>query len=64
MSDPKHPVWYLLKLAILMATLTGILYVTANHFDASELKTIVSYFLAAAGIEGLGVVAGKLMKGE
>ena len=45
------------RLALLMVSLTLILYITASQFDVSEIKTIVLWFLSAATVEGgLGVV--------
>lgn len=50
-----------------MIALTTILAITASQFDASEVKTIVLWFLSAATVEG-GIGAIKsykdTMKGE
>jgi len=52
MLDPWHPIWTLLRLVAMMATLVTILYLTASRFDETELKTIIAMFIASAGIEG------------
>ena len=48
----EHVIWSLLRVAILMAALTAILFLTASNFDATEIRTIVLTFLFAAGTEG------------
>lgn len=42
----------LARLAILMATLTVILWTNASDFDATEIKALSLFFLGAAGLEG------------
>ena len=42
----------LVRLGILMATLTAILWINANKFDATEIKTLCAFFLTAAAVEG------------
>lgn len=49
-SDPKHPVWPLARLAVQLAGATVMLWLFASSFDATELK-------ALAGILGSGAVA-------
>ena len=50
---PTHPVWQLIRLAILMLTLSFVLWLNASNFDETEIKTIIWVFMAAAGVEGL-----------
>lgn len=52
MDSPAHPIWSLFRLMILMSVLTAILYFNASDFDATEIKTLAQYFLAAASLEG------------
>lgn len=52
MKDPKHPLWSILRLFILMTSLTLILYMNAQHFDETELRSITWVFVIAAGAEG------------
>lgn len=40
------------RLALLMVSLTVILWITASKFDASEIKTLVLWFLSSASVEG------------
>lgn len=63
MNSPSHPIWGLLRLAILMLVLTAILYFNASDFDATEIKTLTQYFLAAASLEG-GVAFVKSVVGK
>lgn len=60
MNSPAHPIWSILRLTILMIVLTLILYFNASDFDATEIKTLTQYFLAAASLEG-GVAVVKSM---
>ena len=46
-----------------MMVLTCILYFNASDFDATEIKTLTQYFLAAASLEG-GVAVVKSMIGK
>ena len=62
MPEANHPLWPIVRLAVMMAALTGVLYVTANKFDETELKTIVYVFLFAAGVEGVPQVLGRFVK--
>ena len=53
MNDAKHPLWSLLRLVVVMTSLTLTLYINASNFDATEIRTIITMFLIAAGTEGL-----------
>lgn len=48
----SHPVWGLSRLAVLLVTLTGILYLSANNFDKTELYTIIVVMVGAAAAGG------------
>lgn len=50
--NPKHPLWSFLRLVVLMLALTITLWLNAQHFDETELRTIIWMFIGAAGIEG------------
>lgn len=60
MNDPKHPIWAIIRTAILLLALIVVLWVNASNFDGTELKTIVAMFLAAIGAE----TTTKLMSGS
>jgi len=65
MSSPAHPIWSILRLTILMIVLSLILYFNASDFDATEIKTLTQYFLAAASLEGgVAVVKSMISKGK
>jgi len=65
MNSPSHPIWSLLRLTILMIVLSLILYFNASDFDATEIKTLTQYFLAAASLEGgVAVVKSMISKGK
>lgn len=65
MNNPAHPIWSLLRLTILMIVLSLILYFNASDFDATEIKTLTQYFLAAASLEGgVAVVKSMISKGK
>ena len=52
MSNASHPIWSLLRLVIYMIALVTTLLLNANNFDATEIKTIVTMFVVASGVEG------------
>lgn len=54
--DAGHPIWPILRLAVLMLALVGVLWATANDFDETEEETIIWMFLAAGGIEGISKI--------
>jgi hypothetical protein len=39
-SDPKHPIWPLARIGVIMGGVSLILAVTASSFDATELRAI------------------------
>ena len=47
-----HPIWALIRLSILMLTLSGVLWLTATDFDVTEVRTIITIFLIYTGAEG------------
>jgi hypothetical protein len=59
-ADAKHPIWSLIRLAIVMVSLTIILYLCASQFDQTEIQTLVWAFIAIAGGEGLSQLLGRL----
>jgi len=52
MGNASHPIWSLLRLIVLMVALCVILWANASDFDATEIRTLFCYCLAAAGFEG------------
>ena len=52
-KSPDYPGVGLARLVLVMLTLTTTLYMTATHFDKTELRVIVGLFLTAAGAEGV-----------
>lgn len=48
-----HPIWALIRLTILMVTMTILLWINASNFDSTEIKSIVGVFMAAAAGEGV-----------
>lgn len=53
MQSADHPIWSLLRLVVLMLTLTFTLWINASNFDDTEIRTIIWVFMAAAGTEGM-----------
>lgn len=51
MPDSTHPIWITLRLAILMLTMTTILWINCTKFDSTEIKALVQMFLVAGGLE-------------
>jgi hypothetical protein len=53
MQDAKHPIWAIIRTAVVLTALAVTLYVTAEHFDETETRTITTMFIALLGAEGL-----------
>ena len=64
MEKPSHPIWSIARLFIVMVSLCFTLYVNASHFDETELKTIITMFLVAAGAEGVSSFLTGRVNGE
>lgn len=65
MNQPSHPIWAIVRLMVLMLTLTVVLYLTATKFDASELKVIMYMFIAAAsGETAIGLLKSIFNRGD
>ena len=47
--NARHPIWKLLRLAIILFALTAVLWINANKFDVTELRTIITMFVVLAG---------------
>lgn len=47
--NARHPVWKLARLAIILTALTVVLWINANKFDVTELRTIITMFVVLAG---------------
>ena len=53
-KKPAHPIWGMIRSVIYMGTLCLILWINANSFDETEVKTIMWMFVVGAGSEGIG----------
>jgi hypothetical protein len=65
--DNTHPVWDILRLAVMMGGLTILLWLNSSNFDDTELRTIFEMVLVVGGFEAMkrGVVAnGKKKSGS
>ena len=49
--DQNHPVWNILRLAVFFIGLTALMFMNADRFDESELKTVVELIGVVAGFE-------------
>ncbi len=47
-----RPYESVIRLAILMLTLTAILWINSSVFDTTEIKALSMFFLGAASLEG------------
>jgi len=52
MAPATHPVWSLIRLAILMTAAVLCLWINASNFDMTEIKSLIGIFLAASASEG------------
>lgn len=55
----SHPIWSILRTVVLLVGLTVLLYLNANNFDATELRTIVEMVVLAGGFEAIKKVVSK-----
>lgn len=53
MKNPDHPIWAVIRMSLILGTLIFVLWMNASHFDDTEIKTILTMFLALLGAEGL-----------
>lgn len=51
--NPDHPIWDILHLTVVLGTLTLVLYMNAEHFDDTEIRTILTMFFALLGYKGI-----------
>lgn len=51
LKDPRHPIWAILRTAVMLLGLTALLYLNANNFDETELRVIGGYIAIALGTE-------------
>lgn len=51
--EANHPVWSIIRLVVILASMTWILWMNADHFDDTEIKTILTMFFALVGVEGI-----------
>lgn len=58
LHNPDHPVWKLLNIVVILSTLTLVLWMNAEHFDKTEIQTILMMFFALIG----GTGASELLK--
>lgn len=58
--DSKHPIWPIIRIAVVMGALVVILMLTAQHFDETEIETLVYAFATIAGIEGVVNVVNRM----
>lgn len=51
MNDANHPIWPVIRMAILMSTLITVLWLQASSFDSNEIITLVAAFVTAGTLE-------------
>lgn len=49
----KHPLWSILRMAVLGSVAIGVLNVTASHFDSGEMKAAGAVTLASVVFDAL-----------
>ena len=60
--EGSHPIWSLIRLLLIMSTMCVVLYLEAESFDVTELRSLIWMFLGAAGIEGAIYAGAKAFK--
>jgi len=61
MSDPKHPFWKILRLAVVGGLMLGFLSLNYNQFDQRDVITIIGVL---AGLGGFDIVKERAAKGD
>jgi len=64
MNSSNHPIWFLLRIIVLLTTLLLILYSQANEFDDNEIEIIKWFLMAAVGWSGLEYVIIRVANGK
>lgn len=59
MHDPKHPMWTFADRLLVIAFAAFAMWMFANHFDETEMKSLLTLATALGGAEGLRWVIGK-----
>lgn len=50
LGDPKHPIWEILRLAVISAVLLTVLWRNASNFDATEWKAFGEFVAVYVGL--------------
>lgn len=50
LGDPKHPIWEILRLAVLSSVLLAVLWRNASNFDATEWKAFGEFVALYVGL--------------
>lgn len=53
MPESAHPIWSIIRLAVIMVAMCFVLYLNASKFDETEIRSIVTVFFVAAGSEAI-----------
>ena len=57
--EPGHPIWNILRLAVVFIGLTVLMYLNSSSFDETEIKTVVELVGLVAGFEYVRHKVGK-----
>ena len=51
-KDHNHPIWPIVRLSILMLSMSFVLWLLSSNFDKTEIRSIILIFVTAASTEG------------
>lgn len=52
-QSAAHPIWPIIRTVVILGALIVVLKMNAQHFDETEIKTILTMFFALLGAEGI-----------
>ena len=57
--DSKHPIWNIIRLVVVFAGFTILMYLNSKSFDETEVKTLLEMIGLVAGFEYARIRVGK-----
>lgn len=55
----EHPIWPIIRIAVVMISVTILLWASASNFDKTEIRVILALIPVLAGTEGVKKLLGK-----
>lgn len=59
-ENPRHPVYRVLRMGLVLGSLTVILALNASHFDITEIRALAWTFFSLIGVESVDEIIHKV----